>query len=363
MLPKVDAQNRQGSDMTKPRTKDALAGLRELANKLVWKNPDFNLLHSHPIEDYPLIARVLQEQLLKAHNRGRLTLPDLSAFDNSSVAVFSDYAGESSGNYYTYSILVCGWNYIGAFTQRMSEIRRIHALEEKEISFKDFRMGQLRRALPDYLTALNNLLPGFLCTLVIDKKIGTLFGPDGYKLAEMLRTEGVGEWKPVVTEKLLRITHMAGFLTTLLARNGQKVFWMTDNDAVCANEQQHMGALSMFERATRIYRRPNQEFPTIGGATPFEPKSLDTLDILSACDVTASSLEHYLTRKDQLPEADLLVKGGVDSVLPWLATDGIGLKKMALILNQRPDGQIEYGTLDFTPVSQPADLTLIPIYM
>ena len=79
--------------------------------------------------------------------------------------------------------------------------------------------------------------------------------------------------------------------------------------------------------------------------------------------MTASSLEHYLTRKDQLPEADLLVKGGVDSVLPWLATDGIGLKKMALILNQRPDGQVEYGTLDFTPVSQPADLTLIPIYM
>ena len=349
--------------MTKATPEDALSGLRELANKLVWKTPDFNLLHSHPVEDYPLIARVLQEQLVKAHNRGQVHLPDLSAFNNSSVAVFSDYAGESSGNYYTYSILVCGWNYIGPFAQRMSEIRRVHALEEKEISFKDFRMGQLRRALPDYLIALNNLLPGFLCTLVVDKKISTLFGPDGNKLAEMLQAEGVGEWKPVVTEKLLRITHTAGFLTTLLARNGQKVFWMTDNDAVCANEEQHLGALRMFERATRIYRRPNQEFPTIGGATPFDPKSLDTLDILSACDVTASSLEHYLTRKDHLSKSDLLVKGGVDSVLPWLANDGIGLKKMALILNQRPDGQIEYGTLDFTPVNQPADLTLIPIYM
>jgi hypothetical protein len=108
--------------MTKGTTEDAFAGLRDLANKLVWKNPDFNLLHSHPVEDYPLIARVLQEQLVKSHNRSRLTLPDLSAFDNSSVAVFSDYAGESSGNYYTYSVLVCGWNYIGAFAERMSEI-------------------------------------------------------------------------------------------------------------------------------------------------------------------------------------------------------------------------------------------------
>lgn len=342
---------------------DALASLSELVNKLVWKSPDFNLLYSHPVDEYPLIARVLQEQLVKAHNHGRLTLPDLSAFENSSIAVFSDYAGESSGSYYTYSVLVCGWNYIGAFATRMSEVRRLHNLGEKEISFKDFGMGQLRRALPDYLTALNNLLPGFLCTLVVDKKIKTLFGPDGKQLAEMLQTEDVGEWKPVVTEKLLRITHMAAFLTTLLARNGQKIFWMTDNDAVCANEEQHMGALKMFERATRIYRRPNQDFPIIGGARPFNPKSLDTLDVLSACDVTASSLEHYLTRKDQMTEDELLVKGGVDSVLPWLGTDGIGLKKIAFIMSQRADGQIEFGTINFTPTNQPSELTLIPIFM
>jgi len=342
---------------------DAFASLTETANKLVWKTPDFNLLHLRPVDEYPLIARVLREQLLKAHNGGRLMLPDLAAFDNSSVAVFSDYGGESSGDYYTYSAVVCGWNYIGAFAAKMAEVRKAHSLGEKEIAFKDFGMGQLRRALPDYLSALNNLLPGFLCTLVVDKKIKTLLGPGGKQLADMLQAEGVGEWKASVTEKLLRITHMTAFLTVLLARNGQKVFWMTDNDNVCANEEQHMGALKMFERAIRIYQRPNQAFPLIGGARPFDPKSLDMLDVLSACDVTASTLEHYFTRKDKSPDELFGVKQGADSVLRWLTSDGIGLKKATFIVKSREDGQIEFGTVDFRPAENPTDLTLVPIFV
>jgi hypothetical protein len=342
---------------------NALATIADTANRLVWKNPDFNLLHLRPVDEYPLIARVLHDQLIKAHGRGRLMLPDLAAFDNSSVAVFSDYAGESSGNYYTYSALVCGWNYIGAFAARMAEVRKLHSLGEKEISFKDFGMGQLRRSLPDYLTALNNLLPGFLCTLIVDKRIETLFGPDGRQLAEMLETEGVGEWKPKLTEKLLRVAHLTAFLTVLLARDGQKVFWMTDNDSVCANDEQHMGALKVFERAIRIYQRPNQKFALVGGARPFNPKSLDTLDILSACDVTASTLEHYFTRKNRESAEELVVKAGAETVLSWLTSDGIGLKKATFIVKYREDSQIDVGTVDFTPVEKPTNLTLIPIFM
>ncbi len=37
-------------------------------------------------------------------------------------------------------------------------------------------MGQLQRALPEYLDALNRI-PGFLCTLAVDKRIKTVFGP------------------------------------------------------------------------------------------------------------------------------------------------------------------------------------------
>jgi hypothetical protein len=124
-----------------------------------------------------------------------------------------------------------------------------------------------------------------------------------------------------------------------------------------------MGALKVFERAIRIYQRPNQKFALVGGARPFNPKSLDTLDILSACDVTASTLEHYFTRKNRESAEELVVKAGAETVLSWLTSDGIGLKKATFIVKYREDSQIDVGTVDFTPVEKPTNLTLIPIFM
>ena len=123
-------------------------------------------------------------------------MPDLAAFENDSVAIFSDYGGESCGRFNTYSALVCGIGYTGLFQKKMKSVREKHALREKEIAFKDFGMGALRRALPDYLDALDHL-PGLLCTLVIDKRIPTVFGPQEKstrnRLAKILEDEGLGK--------------------------------------------------------------------------------------------------------------------------------------------------------------------------
>jgi hypothetical protein len=107
--------------------------------------------------------------------------------------VFSDYGGESNGDYYVYSVLVCGYGVTGVFNTRMKSIRtEHHHLGDKEIAFKDFGMGQLLRALPDYLAALNHSVPGFLCSVVVDKKLTTLFGsPEDSTLSELLRAVGV----------------------------------------------------------------------------------------------------------------------------------------------------------------------------
>ncbi len=48
----------------------------------------------------------------------------------------------------------------------------------------------------------------------------------------MLEAEEIGHWKPEIAEKALRVTHFVSFLTALLAHDGQKIFWMTDNDAM-----------------------------------------------------------------------------------------------------------------------------------
>lgn len=336
----------------------------EYANLLVWKDPQWDLLEKHGPEQYPVLAQVLQRELRLHHARGRLFLPELRAFGNDAVAVFSDYSGESSGRFYTYAALVCGYRYTGVFSQTMSRVRATHKLEEKEIEFKDLRMGQLQRALPEYLDALNRI-PGFLCTLAVDKRIKTVFGPpvknSRQTLSRILGSEGLGQWKPDVAEKLLRIIHFTAFLTALLAHDGQKILWMTDHDAICPSPESHRQLLSLFARVLAIYTRPGCEFPLIGGAVPFQPRDLGTLDLLSATDLVAGSIEPCIPISGSKGDPHALVKSGADKVLRWLAYDGIGLKKATIVMRLGAGGAIEAGFVDLQPVKPPEDVTVIPI--
>lgn len=343
---------------------DQLGELAKLANSLVWKNPDLNVLRPELMDQYPSIVHALQDSLLGSHRRGRLILPDLEAMGNTTVGLFSDYAGESSGNYYTYSFLTCAWLATGVFQERMGKVREETKLGNKEIAFKDFRMGQMRRALPDYLNLLDNFVPGLLLTVVIDKKLTSLFGVNERstqrELAKVLSENGLGDWKPHVAEKLVRIVHIGAFLAALLGSPGQKLFWMTDNDAICANQSQHEQALALFARVLPLYTPPKLSFQHFGGAAPFAERHLMTLDLLSATDIVASSVEHYLTKRDNEGPVNFNVNAGAEQVLQWLAHDGLGLKKATIII--RPvEGGIQSANLEFGLVSPTKHATYIPV--
>ena len=310
---------------------------------------------------------MMQEAIKRGHSHGKL-LPDLRACGNETVAVFTDYGGEDNKErYFTYSTLVCGWNLSEFFLHRMKSIRQKHSLEEKEIAFKDFRMGQLQRALPDYLNALDTL-PGFLFTLVVDKHLSSLFGPAGKEtrdlITQTLKSEGFGERKPAINEKLLRIVHIAAFLTGLLAHNTQKIFWMTDHDSISPTAEMHEKTLSLFQRVLGMYTNEKDIFPILGGALPFDERSVELLDFLSATDVCAGSLSQYLTQVATVkPGEEIIVKAGCERVLQWLAHDGIGLKKMNVIMRPGPNGIIKSSILKLQPENPPKNVRIIPIFI
>ena len=176
------------------------------------------------------------------------------------------------------------------FLERVKNVRKEYNLGNKEIAFKDFSMGQLNRALSEYLNALD-LLPGFLFSLAIDKRIGSVFGPSDKDterwIVEVLESEGFGGRKPAVNEKLLRVIHILAFFVGLFTRDGQKVFWMTDNDAISETEEMHMNTLSLLQRVLTLYTKDGVEFPVLGGALPFADDQLGIRDMLSATDVVA----------------------------------------------------------------------------
>ena len=245
------------------------------------------------------------------------------------------------------------------------KIRKEYQLESKEIAYKDFRMGQVRRALPDYLLTLSNYLPGFLLTLAVQKKALEEFAPTSRETSNLLeatlKSIGVEGRKPRGNEKLARVVELVAFLTALLGKDEQKVFWMTDNDEISPTNAKHEETLSAFQALLRVFCRDNQTFSLIGGALPFEQRDVGMLDLLSATDICAGALAEYLTQREMCDADKIVVKPGCEHVLRWLAHDGIGLRKMNIIVRRGADASIESGPIEFALDEPSKDVTIVPI--
>jgi hypothetical protein len=325
------------------------------------RSPNLSLLKDG--YEYPSITRIIEHQLKLRNKRKLLLLPELRQ-NNETVAVFSDYGGEAKeSGFHTYSFLVCAWNQLGLFHQQMSTLREEYGLNNplKEIAFKDFQYGPIQRSLDKYLANLDNFVPGLLATVVVDKKVRTVFG-DNFNSAQSylrrtLKEHGFGDWKPRVAEKLFRIIHVAAYLVSLLSKGGQKVFWMTDHDAIASNLQKSESMLKLFSSVLAYYSP--HSFDLVSGAIPFQEKDPMFLDLLSATDLVAGSIEHYYSRGQQMEE--LTVYQEADKVLRWLAHEGICLKKFNIIIPDVAGNLLKAGTLSFELKQADPAAIVVPI--
>src|SRR3954469_19080569 len=109
----------------------------------------------------------------------------------------------------------------------MRQARKEFSIGNKEIAFKDFGKGEVQRVLPAYLEILNGYVLGLLLTLIIDKKLVSLFGENSRSnikmLADILKARRFGKRTPQAAEKTLRVVHTAAYLTALLGHQGQNI--------------------------------------------------------------------------------------------------------------------------------------------
>ena len=179
----------------------------------------------------------------------------------------------------------------------IKRLRQRHQLGNKEIAFKDFRMGQIQRALPGYLATLDECCPGFSLHSRCPKKPDQpLFARNTKaEVARILTDAGFGHRKHHVNEKLLRIVHLSAFLTGLLAHDGQK--------SLDDGSRRHLADTAIARKDTGAlsarFRRPLCQKgirPLLAGAFPFEDRSLGMHDLLSTTDIVAGSLDQYLVK-------------------------------------------------------------------
>jgi hypothetical protein len=135
--------------------------LIERARVVTLRSPNLNVLRDENRAELPGLAHFLEQGFKARDAEGKLLLPNLSALANRTVGIFSDYGGEdSTSRFFTYSFLVCAFGSLDPFKQRMGTLRANAGIGVKEIAFKDFRWGPLRRMLPAYLRLCDSHISG-----------------------------------------------------------------------------------------------------------------------------------------------------------------------------------------------------------
>jgi hypothetical protein len=336
-----------------------------LANRHILKNIPVSVLPSLPVpigRSWPYVIQIIDGCIAERANKKELLLPNFH--ESESISVFSDYGGEHRGALYrTYSFLFNEFGSRDLFLDQMQEIRHEFCLDSpfKEIAYKDLGYGPIHRSLEKYLTIANNTINGLLFTLIIDKKIASVIGqnakstPQGIK--KILGDADLGNYKPEVAEKAVRIIHTVAYFCRLLSKMGHKVFWMTDNDAIIPEYGVNQFR-KLFGNILDLYGSKGYFGRPIGYAKPFSEENRGDKpfeDFLSIPDLVAGSLEHYFTRADQSGELPIkqevyeqdVDKQDVYKILKWFCVPEVALKKLTLIVRQNERGELKPGIVDF----------------
>lgn len=280
-------------------------------------------------------------------------LPDFS--DDTKIAVMSDFGGEhSDAHFTTYSFLIMAYNKVGPFMTQVDKLRRKHGLlaPYSEFAFKDLRYGPRNRALPEFLHLVDNLIHGVVITIAIDKQIETVFGiskKETYPLIEkQLAAMGLGKWKGVDGEKVLRVCHSIAFFVALTTKENQRLLWYCDNDAINVNalDRGFADTQKIFVNALDMYSKDKLEL--VGFGKSFEEKShLD--DLLSIPDFAAGTIQDLL--KSHKTGNDNISGGtGKIALINWITAKSQFLSKITIQISKLPNGELGCGVVDFLPV-------------
>lgn len=169
----------------------------------------------------------------------------------SELWIASDFGGEhKSATHLLYVYLVVATG-LDAWLARMAELRR-ETLGDRTMAYKNLGDGVRQAALPAFLSAAADL-DGHLVAVAVDKRQKWLSTQPGMaeRLCKVFQLECA--WNTRALEALMRKAHFVALLLSLWARPNTHVTWLTDEDAIVANEARHDDALRAVGRLTSMY--------------------------------------------------------------------------------------------------------------
>jgi len=285
------------------------------------------------------------ESLVRLETKYPNLLPDIRR--GSVIFIGSDYGGQHSvAQYESLAFLFADLEHCHEWEQQRRQFRQTLLSDGRRLSYKTLGDRNRRRALFPFLTAANSI-PGITVTILIDKKIESLFQREGRLKTAASELQEYSHWDDRVFEKLLRVVHWCSFFLAGLSRLHQDVLWFTDEDAIVANEERLREFVKIFEKVAGHYMSHTLGHVRIG-TTKSDTGSRDIEDLVAIPDIVAGSLCEILTeyyKLGGLPSSELMLPLPPSSpkktkeVMNWFADHTQPLKRLVYLLEEEKDSK------------------------
>lgn len=283
--------------------------------------------------------------------RYELSTPDRMPYLGSedTFLVASDYAGDHNTPYRVYAFLATAVEALNPWLDSIDRLRAQLLPQRRRMSFK--RLGDQHRAaaLVPFLKAADQI-PGFLLAVAISKHSGSFLEPARAEGKSDLFTP-VQHWKKNTLEELFRIVSCVSLLVAGLSRPGHDVLWISDEDAILANETR-MREVSQLLGGIASNLLEHQMGHLRWTTTRYDSGQMQLEDIVAIPDLVAGALLSLLQHPDALRSETLSLDERANPILWWLTNvSPIGSRIIVLDRDERGEEgrQCSIRALNLTP--------------
>lgn len=317
----------------------------------------------HRVQNASVGVLAALDQVLCTLQQQKPTLfPDFS--DDTALLAASDYSGQhKDASYEGYSFVFTTPKRWKSWERHRLEVRSSFLLTRR-ISFKTLDDNKRWEVLPFFLAAAARL-EAVTITILVNKSLQSLFASSGtldLKRPELAR---VSMWKIPVLEKLLRVTHLMGLFTAGLSREGQDLFWISDEDDIIANADRLREVTGIFAGVSSNLLGHNLRHLRLG-TTASDDRTMQLEDLAAIADLAAGAFVEVLTDLEssgRVTSPHLIQPAGpkisqkTRALMAWLTTRGMPHQHVVVALDAgEGEGKVHLKRLVFDTVKPPSRL-------
>lgn len=274
-----------------------------------------------------------------------LAIPPL---DGPVIYVASDYGGAHNASLFeTVSVLYLDMQASSEWEYRRRAVRKRYLSDGRRMAFKKLNDSKRQDALVPFLDAANRIT-GLLLTLAVRKSIQNLCSDEelfAYSKKQLSLDNGMNY---ASFERMLRIVNLVAMLSGGLSKHGQSIYWISDEDALFANDRRSQDLKKILDRWSGHYvAHPLGEVGV--GTTMIDEGDRTDEDLNAIPDLAAGAVAEVTTALAQACGGTIPIKIEVpfdhklspktELIYSWIEDDKYSLQRAVIVIEkQHPKG-------------------------